>query len=759
MADPEKKIQLDPECAEYLTGLPKYVLELQHEYILPEHLLDYGLNYSGFRAIVEAAGADPAELQDKLKSFFSRKVEKVKVGTPSFSLAVNRIFTGATIKVATSGRDRLSLSDIFIALFSERQAYAVKLLEAAGISLETAREIVTDMEHPSDDPGGVDSDDDEGSAPSGEKPAKKKAALELYASCLTELARAGKLDRLIGRKHELNSMLRTLSRRKKNNPVLVGEPGVGKTAIVEGLACLAAAGELPPQFKNMEIFALDMGALTAGTKFRGQFEERLKQVISELEAKPGAVLFIDELHTVVGAGSTGTGSLDASNILKPALNSGRIRCIGATTYEEYKNNILRDRAFSRRFQKIDVPAATPEDTVEILRGIRPLYETHFGVKFDDSALVRAVELADKHIFDRYLPDKAIDLIDEAGAANSLARSPAKAIDSRAVERLASEIFGIPDVQISGDDSTRLKALESVLRKNILSQDSAVDAVVKAVKLSRAGLANQEKPCASFLFAGPTGVGKTELARQLASALGIDLVRFDMSEYAEEYSVSKFIGSAPGYVGFEQGGLLTEQVLRKPHCVLLLDEIEKAHPKIYDLLLQIMDYGALTDNSGRKADFRNVYIIMTSNVGAQSLSEHAIGLVPADDTVSRVDSALRKQFRPEFRNRLDGIVTFNPLPKTAIPGIVDKFLERSSGALAAKNITLVCDSAAKTWLADHGFDSKLGARPLERLVRESITSALVDEILFGKLKKGGTASVTVREGKLAFDITPSKEKAK
>lgn len=502
-----------------------------------------------------------------------------------------------------------------------------------------------------------------------------------------------------------------------------------------------ARGEVPARFSGLTIYALDMGALTAGTKFRGQFEERLKDLIRELSERPDAVLFIDEIHTVIGAGAVGSGSLDASNILKPSLNSGSLRCIGATTHEEYRNQVLKDKAFSRRFQKIDVPEPSPDETLQILTGIAPAYEKHYDVKFDKKALSRIVELAGHHIFDRFMPDKAIDLLDEAGAANSMSPEPLKKIPADYVENLAVEMFALPKSQVTGDDASKLRALDEDLRKVVIGQDHAIEAVVKAVKLSRSGLANPGRPVGSFLFAGPTGVGKTELAKRLAAALGVELIRFDMSEYAEEYAVSKLIGSSPGYVGFEQGGLLTEQIIRRPHSVLLLDEMEKAHPKIYDLMLQIMDYGAMTDNAGRKADFRNVIIIMTSNVGAKSLSEHAIGFQVSDQTDSRAEAAVRKHFSPEFRNRLDGIIRFRPLSQDSVRMIVHKFLAEAANRLREKKLQLKADNKAVEWLVVHGFNEKLGARPMERLIRDEILAKLVDRLLFGDGKKGGIVKVS------------------
>lgn len=723
-------LNISRECADFFQGLRNLVKSMSHEYVLPEHVLLYLCEIPAVGDLLNMLGGDVGRIRVELTDFFDERVEKVEVEDVAFSLSVMRIFSNAEQQVLSSGRDCLEITDIVVALFSEEQSYAVYILHNYDIYYESVIECMTDVTHPEFK---LEDDDDAGSVGG--------SALEQYAVDLNKMAEKKKIDAIVGREKELHSILRTLSRRKKNNPLLTGEPGVGKTAIVEGLAVLIVKKKVPRRFRDMKIFALDMGALTAGTKFRGQFEERLKMLVKELSEMPGAVLFIDEIHTVVGAGAVGSGSLDASNILKPSLNNGTLRCIGATTHEEYRNHVLKDKAFSRRFLKIDVPEPSAEDTLKILAGIAPVYEKHYGVKYDKKALNRAVELASRHIFDRFMPDKAIDIMDEAGAANSMSPSPLKKITPEYVEALAAEMFGLPPTQVSGDDASKLKSLAESLRLSIVGQDHAVRAVVQAIKISRAGLGNQNKPVGSFLFAGPTGVGKTELARRLAESLGIELVRFDMSEYAEEYAISKLIGSSPGYVGFEQGGLLTEQILRKPHCVLLLDEMEKAHAKIYDLMLQIMDYGAMTDNSGRKADFRNVIIIMTSNVGAKSLTEHAIGFSPANDTSARVDSAIKKHFTPEFRNRLDGIVHFNPLSRESIRQIVGKFIREACDALRDRKVKLELDEKAIDWLAENGFNEKLGARPMERLIRDSITAKLVDDILFGKLKNGGTVKIS------------------
>lgn len=731
-------LNLSGETRDFLRKVHAKAEEFGHEFILPEHLLFLFAETPVTEKIFESFQVQPGEIRNRLVDFFERKVERVGENCEiSFSSSVLRIFSHAEQQVVSSGRSELEVTDLLVSLFLEEQSYAVYLLRSFGMEFADVLSAVTGVTHPEAraEDGKTEAEDEEG---------KKRSALELYTVNLTELARAGKLDAVIGRSKELESVLRTLSRRKKNNPLLVGEPGVGKTAVVEGLAVRIARGEVPEQFANLVLYALDMGALTAGTKFRGQFEERLKNVIRELSASPDHVLFIDEIHTVIGAGAVGSGSLDASNILKPSLNRGELRCIGATTNEEYRNQLLKDKAFSRRFQKIDVPEPSSEESLLILSGIAPAYEKHYDVSFEPETLKRIVELAERHIFDRFMPDKAIDLLDEAGAANRMAEHPLKTIPPAFVEHLAAEMFGIPETQTSGGEAERLRVLDAELRKVVIGQDPAIDAVVSAIKLSRSGLSNADRPVGAFLFAGPTGVGKTELSKRLASTLGIGFVRFDMSEYAEEYSISKLIGSSPGYVGFEQGGLLTERILRCPHCVLLLDEMEKAHPKIYNLMLQIMDYGVMTDNSGRRVDFRNVILIMTTNVGARSLAEHAIGFQAADQTDSRVESALRKHFPPEFRNRLDGMIPFHPLSRESIRKIVRKFLSEAEDRLRKRRIALKADGKAVDWLAEHGFDEKLGARPLERLIRDEILAKLADTLLFQSGK--GMDTVRISAGK-------------
>ncbi len=748
------EIKSSEDYRRFMNGISGFVKRLNHEYILPEHVLFLLAEHTRIRALLEACGADLFRLKKDLEHFFAHKVEKVSGISPAGSISFNRIMSAANYKVVSAQKKLIDILDILVALFEEENSHAVFFLKKQGIdSFEIIKAVSSGIYNPDEFHEAPEPTVDSSSEERRElkKEVRKAKFLQQFAVNLSALARQGKIERITGRVNELKRMMQTLCRKKKNNPLLVGEPGVGKTAIVEGLAYLASVGEVPEKLKNMEIYALDMGTLIAGTKYRGDFEERLKQVINEITALQDAVLFIDEIHTVVGAGSTSGGSLDASNILKPALNSGTVKCIGSTTYEEYRNHILKDRAFSRRLQKIDVPEPELAEALEILRGVAPYYESHYNVKYDDDALVVAAEMSAKYINERFLPDKAIDVIDEAGARNLLKEKPEERVTRKAIEETVSEIARIPATEISASETDSLKTLEPNLKKLVIGQDEAVEAVVKAIKLSKAGIHNKEKPLGIFLFSGPTGVGKTELARQLAAQMGINFIRFDMSEYAEEYSISKLIGSAPGYVGFEMGGLLTEQLIRKPHSVLLLDEIEKAHHKIYDLLLQAMDYGTLTDNNGRKADLRNVIMIMTSNVGAKSLTEKAIGFAASDDSSSKTEDAVKKHFSPEFRNRLDASIHFHSLTTDMAVKIVDKFIDKANKEFGAKNISVVLSEAAKHYFAKNGLDEKLGARPLERLIRREITEKIVDDILFGKLMAGGKVFVSAVNGKLKISI--------
>ncbi len=743
-----------------MRALPSFVRDCHHEYILPEHLLFLLLENERVVAVLEAIGCEADELREDLLSFFEERLEKVDVAKPAESLSFGRVVAAAQYRVVSAQKKELDVVDLLVGLFEEDRSHAVYFLRRQGAEPFKVITEITNRDYSPAGFGGLPAEP-EAAAQGAKGKASPGKFLAQFSVNLTEQAQEGKIDKIVGRRSELARVMQALCRRKKNNPLLVGESGVGKTAVVEGLAYLIAKDDVPERLKGLQIFSLDMGSLIAGTKYRGDFEERLKNVVNEIKARKDAILFIDEIHTVVGAGATGSGSMDASNILKPALNAGSLRCIGSTTYDEYRNHILKDKAFSRRLQKIDVPEPGEEETLEILQGIAPYYEEHYSVKFAPKALARAVELSARHINDRFLPDKAIDLIDEAGARNSLRKKGRASISAKDIEEIVADITKIPVSKLSGDDVEVLKDLEGELKKVVVGQDHAVDLVVKSIKVSKAGIGNKAKPIGIFLFAGPTGVGKTELAKQLAAKLGISFIRFDMSEYSEEYSVSKLIGSSPGYVGFEQGGLLTEQVIKKPHAVLLLDEVEKAHAKIYDLLLQVMDYGMLADNTGRKADFRNVILIMTSNVGAKAITEKPIGFSPSDESSARTEDAVKKHFSPEFRNRLDAAVHFKPLDIEVIEKIVDKFVGLANAELKARGVSVSLKPAARRWFAKNGFDEKLGARPLERLVRKEITERLVDEILFGKLSSGG-GEVEVscsKAGKLVLDVKAAKSNSK
>jgi ATP-dependent Clp protease ATP-binding subunit ClpA len=719
----------------------KEAKQRRHEFFTLEHILYAILHDVRGRRILYQCGADVDKLKERIEKYFDERAEKLPEGVeqdPIQTLAVQRVLQRALMHVQGAEKKEVDAGDILAAMFFEENSYAIYFLKSQGIS---RLDVLSYISH------GVSKvpDPEEGEYQAQEQPNRKASALESFTVNLIDKAREELIDPLIGREDEILRTLQILGRRSKNNPIFVGDPGVGKTAIAEGLALKIFKKEVPPAFFNAEIFALDMGALLAGTKFRGDFEARLKGVIGELKKKRGAILFIDEIHTVVGAGATSGGSMDASNILKPALAAGGLRCIGSTTYEEYKNHFEKDRALSRRFQKVEIREPSVEETYRILLGLRRYYEEHHGVRYTDGALRAAAELAGRYINDRYLPDKAIDVIDETGASLRLKKDKRvrTIVGVRDIETVVARIARIPARSVTSADQLRLQNLDQELKGSVFGQDQAIEMLVKAIKRSRAGLRIPEKPIGSFLLIGPTGVGKTEVAKQLARILGNFFLRFDMSEYMEKHTVSRLVGAPPGYIGFDQGGLLTDAIRKQPYTVLLLDEIEKAHPDLFSILLQIMDHATLTDNNGKKADFRNVILLMTSNAGAREMNVPAIGFAGGerqDTRVAKGMKAVENLFSPEFRNRLDGIIPFNGLNIGIMERIVDKFVAEVEQQLAEKNIHFELSSAARRWLAESGYDASFGARPLARFIQSEIKDILADEILFGKLVKGGRVRI-------------------
>ena len=739
--------------------------ERRHEYATLEHLLLALVDDEDAAQVMAACGVDIDELGEAVRQYLDQEYQSLKTeddGDPQPTAGFQRVIQRAILHVQSSGKDTVTGANVLVALFSERDSYAVYFLQQQDMSRLDAVSYISHgigkggKQLESRNPQGA-----EDGAKADEKPDnKKETALDQFTVNLNAKAEAGKVDPLIGRGPEVDRTIQILCRRSKNNPLYVGDPGVGKTAIAEGLARKIVEGEVPEVLLDAVIYSLDMGALLAGTRYRGDFEERLKQVVNELEGMPEAVLFIDEIHTVIGAGATSGGAMDASNLLKPALSSGAIRCIGSTTYKEFRNHFEKDRALLRRFQKIDVNEPTIEDTVKILRGLRTAFEDHHKVKYTPDALKTAVELSARYINDRKLPDKAIDVIDEVGAMQMLVppSKRKKKITAREIEQVIATMARIPPKTVSSDDKKALENLERDLKHVVFGQDGAIHRLSTAMKLSRAGLRDPDKPIGSFLFTGPTGVGKTEVARQLASVMGIELKRFDMSEYMERHSVSRLIGAPPGYVGYDQGGLLTDAVDQNPHCVLLLDEIEKAHPDLFNILLQVMDNGRLTDHHGKTVDFRNVVLIMTTNAGAADMASQGIGF----GDVSKEDAgeeAVKKMFTPEFRNRLDAIVPFGYLGKSTVARVVDKFILQLELQLAEQNVHIQFDKDAREWLADKGYDRLYGARPMSRLIQEKIKQPLAEELLFGKLSDGGEVHVSVKDAKPAFELTPAPPKAK
>jgi ATP-dependent Clp protease ATP-binding subunit ClpA len=726
----------------------------RHEFITVEHLLLALLDNPTAAEVLRACGANMDELRKNLTQHIAEQTPRIaadrEVDTQP-TLGFQRVIQRAILHVQSSGKKEVTGANVLVAIFGEKDSHAVYFLQQQGIA---RLDVVNYISHgitktPQAHPGKTDQDSEqEGQAETSNSP------LDNYTQNLNALALAGKIDPLIGRDKELERVVQTLCRRRKNNPLLVGEAGVGKTAIAEGLARRIVEGNVPDLLAKCTVYALDMGALLAGTKYRGDFEQRLKAVLKQLVDNPNAILFIDEIHTVIGAGAASGGTLDASNLLKPVLSTGQLKCIGATTYNEYRGVFEKDHALSRRFQKIDVVEPSVDETVEILKGLKTRFEAHHSVKYTANALTTAAELSARYINDRHLPDKAIDVIDEAGAAQRIApKAKQKRIIGKAeIEEIIAKIARIPPRSVSTDDRSALANLDRDLKAVVFGQDKAIDALASAIKMARSGLGNPQKPIGNFLFSGPTGVGKTEVARQLAYCMGIELIRFDMSEYMERHAVSRLIGAPPGYVGFEQGGLLTEQITKKPYSVLLLDEIEKAHPDIFNVLLQVMDHGTLTDNNGRKADFRNVCIVMTTNAGAESLARTQMGFTPSVKPGDEME-AIKKMFTPEFRNRLDAIISFSALDEKTIMRVVEKFLMQLDEQLAEKKVEAQFTDALKQHLAKKGFDPLMGARPMARLIQDTIRRALADELLFGRLQHGGKVTIDIGEDenlKLSFE---------
>jgi ATP-dependent Clp protease ATP-binding subunit ClpA len=728
----------------------------RHEFITVEHLLLAMLDNPSAAQVLRACKVDLDELRNAVSDFIETHTPVVpgsgEVDTQP-TVGFQRVIQRAILHVQSTNKKEVSGANILAALFGEKDSHAVHFLTQRGLNrLDVVNFIAHGIGKSEATSTTHTANETESQQNTGEE-----SALGSYTLDLNAQARAGKIDPLIGRELELERVIQTLCRRRKNNPLLVGEAGVGKTAIAEGLARRIVEDEVPDILKDAQVYALDMGALLAGTKYRGDFEQRLKAVLKELKDAPNAVLFIDEIHTLIGAGSASGGTMDASNLLKPALSSGQLKCIGATTYQEYRGIFEKDHALSRRFQKIDVPEPTVEQTIEILKGLRPRFEEHHNVKFTSAALTSAAELSARFINDRHLPDKAIDVLDEAGAAQRILPKSRqkKTIGKHEIEEIIAKIARIPARTVSHEDKNALKNLDRDLKATVFGQDKAIEVLARAIKMSRSGLGNPQKPIGSFLFSGPTGVGKTEVARQLAYSMGMPLHRFDMSEYMERHAVSRLIGAPPGYVGFEQGGLLTEAISKQPHCVLLLDEIEKAHPDIFNILLQVMDHGTLTDNNGRKADFRNVVIIMTTNAGAETLNKVQIGFTKSASSGDEM-ADIKRLFTPEFRNRLDAIVSFAALDKEVILRVVDKFLMQLEEQLHEKKVDACFTDALKDYLAEHGFDPQMGARPMARLIQDTIRSALADELLFGRLANGGKVTVDVKDGKVSLAFNDAEE---
>jgi ATP-dependent Clp protease ATP-binding subunit ClpA len=737
----------------------KRAREARHEYMTVEHLLLALLDNPSAEAVLKASDADFGRLRAELEQAIEKSVVKLDADDgrdTQPTLGFQRVLQRAVYHVQSSGKKEVTGANVLVAIFGEKDSHAVYYLNQQDV---TRLDAVNYLSHGIAKQGGEESrGHEEGTHAEGAEGETKADALAEFANDLNALAREGKIDPLVGRADEVERTIQVLCRRRKNNPLYVGEAGVGKTALAEGLAKRIVEGDVPEVLADATIYALDLGALVAGTKYRGDFEKRLKAVLAALKKLPGAILFIDEIHTIIGAGSASGGTMDASNLIKPMLASGELRCIGSTTFQEYRGIFEKDRALARRFQKIDIVEPTVGETVEILQGLKPRYESHHGVTYADEALQAAVDLSVKHIGDRLLPDKAIDVIDEAGARQRLLPLDVRKslIDVEEIEVIVAKMARIPTKQVSASDKDVLEHLERNLKMVIFGQDPAIATLTSAIKLARSGLGNPEKPIGNFLFAGPTGVGKTEVTKQLALQLGIELVRFDMSEYMEPHSVSRLIGAPPGYVGFDQGGLLTEKIVKTPHCVLLLDEVEKAHPDIFNILLQVMDRGVLTDTNGREANFKNVILVMTTNAGAAQAARRTIGFTQQDHSTDAME-VIRRGFSPEFRNRLDAVVQFQALGMEHILRVVDKFLIELEAQLHEKGVSLSATPEARDWLAQHGFDPLMGARPMARVIQDKVKRPLADELLFGKLAGGGRVSIDVRDGGLVVDAQAEPEK--
>ena len=751
---------LSKELEKSLNEIAQDASTRRHEFITVEHLLLALMTNDAAMDVLKNVGGVVEKLTKELERYIEETTPILPASDeehgPQTTLGFQRVVSRSLFHVQSSGRKEVTGANVLVAIFSEQESQAVYLLKVQGIS---RIDVVNYISHGISKVDDADEEAELGgqTAEGEEAPEGGQKALQLYATDLNEEARAGRIDPLVGRAEELERVVQILCRRRKNNPLLVGESGVGKTAIAEGLAKRIVDEKVPEVVAGSTIYSLDLGALVAGTKYRGDFEKRFKAVLAELKEIEGSILFIDEIHTIIGAGAASGGVMDASNLLKPLLTSGQMRCMGSTTYQEYRGIFDKDRALSRRFQKIDVEEPDVDDTYRILKGLKSRFEEHYNLRYTDKALRTASELAARYINDRFMPDKAIDVVDEAGAAQQL-QPPSKrkkSVGASDVEQVVAKIARIPSSQVTSSDKASLRDLEGNLKMAVFGQNEAIEQLASAIKLSRAGLKSGDKPIGSFLFAGPTGVGKTEVSKQLAHAMGVELLRYDMSEYMERHTVSRLIGAPPGYVGFDQGGLLTEAVTKHPHSVVLLDEIEKAHPEVFNLLLQVMDHGTLTDNNGRKADFRNVVLIMTTNAGAQEMGRPSIGFTEQDNTTDGME-VIRRMFTPEFRNRLDAIVQFSALNIEIVKTVVDKFLTELQAQLDEKRVTLEVDEEARAWLAKEGYDEKMGARPMQRLIQEKIKRPLAEDLLFGDLASGGTVRVSIDNDELDIQVLAAAE---